>query len=370
MRIVFNASTVKYGGGLYVALNLLRAITNNLGNNEVFVICPGEVGFEKFHRQNAQYWVLPDIMLKLSLRWVLECLILKKIQKFKPHIILNLTNLPLKTRFYQIFLNGNAFNTINDFKNLNINRIGIIELKLRNYFFRKRLTFVDKLITQTQLQKIKLSRFYPESRIDIIHLPISSFLDERELSEDIPLVKDGETIYLLNLYRYYPHKNIEVLLEVAELIKKNRTHFKILITIDKEHGKGAKKILKEIKKRKLQNEILNIGYISHNSIGKLLLKVDALLLPTLLESYGFPYIEAMHYRIPIFTSNRDFSFEVCKDIAFYFNPFEPKEIYDLVNNVFSNKDLIKKKMQLAKIYVDTLPEWEKVINKLYDKNDT
>jgi hypothetical protein len=40
---------------------------------------------------------------------------------------------------------------------------------------------------------------------------------------------------------------------------------------------------------------------------------QALLLPTLLESFSGTYIEAMHFERPIFTSNLDFAKEVCEN---------------------------------------------------------
>ena len=49
-------------------------------------------------------------------------------------------------------------------------------------------------------------------------------------------------------------------------------------------------------------------------------------MPTLLESYGFPYIEAIFYKKHIFTSKLDLSVEVCQDMAYYFNPNDIKSI--------------------------------------------
>ncbi len=51
------------------------------------------------------------------------------------------------------------------------------------------------------------------------------------------------------LSRYYEHKNIEILVEVAEKIKKSGRNYKILITIEKTQRKGAGYIISEIEKR-------------------------------------------------------------------------------------------------------------------------
>ena len=45
-------------------------------------------------------------------------------------------------------------------------------------------------------------------------------------------------------------------------------------------------------------------------IGNIYKKSDALLMPTLLESLGLPYLEAMNYKKSILTSKFDLAFDV------------------------------------------------------------
>jgi len=53
---------------------------------------------------------------------------------------------------------------------------------------------------------------------------------------------------------------------------------------------------------------------------------DALLMPTLLESFSGTYVEAMFHKIVILTSKLDFAEDVCGESAFYFDPTSPEDI--------------------------------------------
>ena len=55
-------------------------------------------------------------------------------------------------------------------------------------------------------------------------------------------------------------------------------------------------------------------------------KYHGLFLPSFLESFSSNYIEALSQKRLIFTSDRDFSREVCGDYAIYFEPFSALSI--------------------------------------------
>jgi len=55
-------------------------------------------------------------------------------------------------------------------------------------------------------------------------------------------------------------------------------------------------------------------------------------LPSLAEGFGAPVVEAMKFGKPVFLSARTSLLEIGKDVAFYFNSFEPSHM----NEVFSN----------------------------------
>lgn len=66
---------------------------------------------------------------------------------------------------------------------------------------------------------------------------------------------------------------------------------------------------------------------------------DALLMPSLLESFSGTYLEAMHFGLPILTSDLDFAREVCHDAALYFDPWDTASIRDAILRVKNESEL-------------------------------
>ena len=77
----------------------------------------------------------------------------------------------------------------------------------------------------------------------------------------------------------------------------------------------------------------NLGVLSRPQVYAALRHAAALFLPTLVESYGLIYLEAMACRTPILTSERDFSRRMCGDLAVYFDPLDAVSIADAIERL-------------------------------------
>ena len=90
-----------------------------------------------------------------------------------------------------------------------------------------------------------------------------------------------------------------------------------------------------------------------------------MLLPMIAESYGLIYLEAMACGVPILNSDRDFARWICRDLAFYFDPFDSASIVDAV-------DLLRNNMppdysQKAKQRLESFPtDWDEVAHSLVE----
>jgi glycosyltransferase involved in cell wall biosynthesis len=90
---------------------------------------------------------------------------------------------------------------------------------------------------------------------------------------------------------------------------------------------------------------------------------DALLMPTLLESFSGTYVEAMYHKKTIFTSDFDFAKVVCRDVAFYFNPFDENDILIQLEKAFNNMNLLQQKTDKAFRIVNEMDSWKDTMNK-------
>jgi glycosyltransferase involved in cell wall biosynthesis len=104
-------------------------------------------------------------------------------------------------------------------------------------------------------------------------------------------------------------------------------------------------------------------------------QVDALLLPTLLESFSGTYVEAMFHGKPIFTSNYEFATDVCQGAALYFDPLDVLDIFQCIRLATDNPNLIVQKIVAGKDRLRSMLNWNQafdaymaIINGMLKKN--
>ena len=103
-----------------------------------------------------------------------------------------------------------------------------------------------------------------------------------------------------------------------------------------------------------------MGPVPPNEVSLLLGSTDGMVLPTLMESFGLPYVEAMNAGVPVFTSNRSFARSVCGEAAFYFNPHQPSDIAHTIEKGLFSSQQSNDKVRRGREVVGNLPDWEEV----------
>lgn len=361
MRIVINASTVAIGGGLAVAHNFLKAL-NSLGHpHKVLLICPANSGYKKFSGPGLEMICVPLIILKRMFRPYLDHFWLpKQIIKFQPDWILSLCNLPALVKVDQAILSDNPFTTLMDLSVYKLSDTEKVIHRFRNIIFRKRLKFVSLVFVQTEIQRKKFTKIFSGNYFIEILPNAPVYIQQKDkLKFNLPPKKQNE-LRLLLFSRYYPHKNIEILLELASLMKSNNAKVTIITTIEDHHGRKARQFLKLIAKRDLGDYIINIGEVKHSNIKALYENMDGLLLPTLLESFSSTFLDAMKFGKPVLTSDLDFAIEICKDAAWYFDPNSPEDIYETILNCFSSHVQRTEKINLGKDLIRKYADWPEI----------
>ena len=76
--------------------------------------------------------------------------------------------------------------------------------------------------------------------------------------------------------------------------------------------------------------VTNLGFVPRAEVPGLYRAADALFLPTLSETLGLPYLEAMATGTPILTSDLEFARWCCQDFGIYFDPLDPVSIADAI----------------------------------------
>ena len=83
-------------------------------------------------------------------------------------------------------------------------------------------------------------------------------------------------------------------------------------------------------------------------------------MPTLLEAMSVSPLETMYMSKPLFCSDFNFMHDSCDKYAIYFDPFNPNDIAEKINNYFlMDKSKKQKWLSEAKDYMRKFPNAKK-----------
>lgn len=150
------------------------------------------------------------------------------------------------------------------------------------------------------------------------------------------VIRSGKTLKELEratrflcLSSFATHKNVKVLLDVAEILKARGTKAEIVLTLD-ETDAEVKTFLDKARALSLSDYIFNAGVLDFREVSEYLYACDALLLPTKLETFGLPYVESLSRSTPVLTSDLAFAYEICRTGTLFFDPDNPSDIANTI----------------------------------------
>lgn len=367
MKLFINASNLRFGGGKTVGINLVDYYLKNDQIERIVLIAPVACGYEIFKDKGSKIKVIffPKIfnisIFKIFSNYL--CLPFFSLL-YKSDYVFSLGNIAFPSfKTPQLVLIHQAFLAYPE--SIVWERIkkqdAVFYRYLRNMlkFISFNLRFADLIGVQTEAMKNRISNIFNIPLNDVFLIPNAISFTSVSVVNHFQNV-DSNSIKLLFLSKYYPHKNFEVLYEFAALIKNEKLPITITITIDAEESEGGKFFLSEIDRLGLDDVVKNVGNIKLEKIAKIYSDHDGLFLPTLLESFSGTYIESMYFAKPIFTSNMDFAVDVCKDAAFYFDPLDARNILDVVCYAFNHPELLKSKVSFGKEYIQNTKSWNDI----------
>lgn len=358
-NIFVNGIAAKGGGGKSILNNYLSLLKENKNLHTYFVACPENMGYESYASECVVIITIPS---KFNTPFVLPFTyffyINKLIRDLKIDLVFNLADTPIRTNKKQFFLFDWSYAVypestvwdLMDFKNKLIR-------KSKLFFFRKNLKYISLLAAQNEAIRYRLKKYYGFKDIEIVPNAVSIDNLSGGEEKDFGLPRGKRLLYLT---QYYEHKNLEVFIPLAKLIKERSLDYKLITTISNEQHHLADKFLNDIIVEGLDDIIINVGPIGMRHVPALYRQCNGLLMPTLLESFSGTYVEAMFHKLPIFTSDFDFARSVCRGGASYFSPFNAEDILEKLEHIFSSQELIEQQVEEAHEVLQSLPSWQEV----------
>ena len=207
-----------------------------------------------------------------------------------------------------------------------------------------------KIIVPSLATKDELVSHYKakQSKIEVIYEGFDPLISENSVKEK--LISDNYILYVGNAY---PHKNLGNLLKAYALIREKTNAELVCIGRDDFFYKRLEKG---------QRGVHFLHSIDDSTLFSYYTNARLLVVPSLMEGFGLPLLEAMSLSCPVVSSDTPALREVGGDGAFYVDAKNPDEIAGAVRKVLADKTLQAslRKKGLAR---STQFSWEKCIDK-------
>lgn len=194
------------------------------------------------------------------------------------------------------------------------------------------------IIVDTHLGKEELIKKLGawENKVHVVPLGVDELrfkVDQREVSKLKQKLKLNFPI-VLYVGSWRKHKNLPALLSAFEKIRRQKIPLHMILG-----GKPNSKILEIIDVHPYKSDIRVLGFIPENHLGNFFGLADIFIYPSLYEGFGLPILEAQSLGIPVATSKVSTLPEVGGEGAFYFDPFDPQEMAEVILRILKDKKL-------------------------------
>ncbi len=358
-RIAINGMSAKSGGGKSVLRNILGSLVADGGGHDYVVIAPTGTGYGEFACDHIRIVEFDGLYQMHRLTWFSLVRLPRLLRAMRCDLLFNPSDVPIRTSIPQLFLFDwphAAFPESPAVRMLGP-RDQLIR-KVKQFLFERNLRFVDILAAQTSVIAERMRTLYHHR--DVIVVPNAVSLENLSGGEPREFAL-GDGFKLLCLSAYYTHKNLEIFVPVARRLRDRGIAVRIVITIAADQHPNAARMLAEIAAENLGDIIHNVGPVDMAHVPSLYAQSDALILPTLLESFSGTYVEAMYHRRPVLTSKLPFAEIVCGECALYFDPMDADDIVDKIDALVSTSGLADRLTAAGDTQLAAMPSWPAVV---------
>jgi len=367
MKILFNCSVNIIGGAVQNASNFIKYASLNNDHIFFFIVSPAvNVVLEKWAISLANLHVVDSPTRSKLARKV----ILAFEQDFNPDIVYTMAG-PTYVNFRAPHVMGisDPYITHHDSMSLFLNRskyqafsFGLKEF-VKGWYAR---FSADYFLFQTETSRDGFCKRYGwgKNKTSLLQNALGESFFKQAI--ETKFFTEGKTKFFVPS-AYYSHKNLEIIFEVCRLLKASTKEsdyvFITTAPIDSVFGK-------RVVQNGLEGMIHNIGPYSYNDAHRLYSEVDAVFIPSILETFSTSYLEAIAMAKPLIVADRSFSREVCGDYAHYYSPLSAEDSLKALSvAVASEVDLVERQKIISR-YGNQEERFAKAINileMLHDK---
>lgn len=209
--------------------------------------------------------------------------------------------------------------------------------RYRAFLIHRSIARSSLLITVSEFSRKEILKRFPRARVRVIPCTISKawFAEEDRIS----LVERRNELLLVTSTP--PHKNVERALQAFAL-------YRAAVAQRKEQGatlrivglsKAKDAYMPLCRQLQIENALHFEPYVSDEQLRALYRHAAAVLVPSLMEGFGIPVLEAMASGTPVISSERTSLPEVGGDAPEYFNPEDVEQMAAAIGHVLQDASL-------------------------------
>lgn len=362
LKVIINASNIKYGGGLQVATSIISSLLLDERNLIIHYVVSHEV--------YKQLSVLPFDVHKLTVvkvdfsnpfSFIKYFKVMKHLEcEFKPDVFFSIFGptyhepkeakhlvgfanawlVQPNTRAYEVFSNKDRF-----LKRLKNKILGFFLFNKKNHYVTESISIADDFCKYFRTDL---------SQISVVNNCLSHYFTQEYVFNPFVFLLADSRFKFVTITHNYPHKNLKVIPLVGKILQSYGFEFVFVVTLSSSEYDSMSDDFKKY--------TINVGPVSIVDCPKLYDSCDALFLPTLIECFSVSYLEAMYKRLPIATSDLAFAREVCPNETYYFDPYDYLSISSALMKLITENSS-KNECKAIKVFD------QKVVS-LYGSNET
>jgi glycosyltransferase involved in cell wall biosynthesis len=194
------------------------------------------------------------------------------------------------------------------------------------------------------VKKDLLRRVYvPEERIRIIPYGVSEEFrpinDKQAVNAVLSKYRVAGKRYLLYAGGAEPNKNLSALIDAFSALSKNAGAADLYLVLAGKIDHFYCRLITKAETLGIAQKVIFTDYIAHDDLPFIYNGAEAFVLPTLLEWFGIPVLEAMACGIPVIASKNTGAIEAVGSSLVTFDPADAKEMADSISAVLHDRGL-------------------------------
>src|SRR6266568_4454099 len=202
--------------------------------------------------------------------------------------------------------------------------------------------FVIKQAAQKAQRVLTVSEATKSEIVKHLHVPADKIFVTYEGVEEKPKFKTQSTKLQLKFQKYflyvgnaYPHKNLDRLVEAFSLIIKDYPKVKLILVGKEDYF--YRRLKQKVKALAIEQNVFFTGFVSEEELQRYYQHAVATVVPSLMEGFGLPGLEAMRAGCLVLASAIPSLKEIYQDGALYFDPLAVDSLHATIREVLSEK---------------------------------